>query len=449
MFQAGAPPQPRQPPPAAHVDALPQSFGIYAESMRTYQETNLAIARERRAVRQQNRARDLAEQRMRNQPPAAAEPPAAPTSEDPQAAATCGICIEDFEAQDIVCGLACSHKFHMRCLDTWCAHALSSNMPSTCPYCREPVNVTATDVYQPPQPEADVQPMDVQQPDPPAAEPAMFRINTPSDPGSEQSSYPWWPTSGGSCILPEAEMALLANTRLPDGRLGFIVDPGAWTSLVGKTMARLIAAKAMAYNHKPQQSYMQPPLEVAGVGNGTQTCNYRMTVPVAVPHVDGTASLHSLTAPIVEGTGEDLPGLLGLRTLEGLQAILDTGNRQLHFPGPGTVKIELPPGSISVPLEKAPSGHLIMPLDAYDKVPQTTGGLDPADSALTLITQDTPPVLSSTASSSTTAAAAPPLPPVINIDSASAPTEEDAQILAQYGEILRQCKSGEAYPFQC
>ena len=47
----------------------------------------------------------------------------------------------------------------------------------------------------------------------------------------------------------------------------------------------------------------------------------------------------------------------------------------LHFPGPGEVKIVLPPGSVSHPLEKAPSGHLVLVIDDYERVgaPQRGG----------------------------------------------------------------------------
>ena len=103
------------------------------------------------------------------------------------------------------------------------------------------------------------------------------------------------------------------------------------------------------------------------------------TCPVAVPTSGNGATLHHLSAPIVEGTGETLPGLLGLRTLENLRAILDVDRRMMHLPGPGDVQIILPPGSRSIPLEKAPSGHLVMPIDHYDQIPTQRGGLEPAD----------------------------------------------------------------------
>ena len=135
------------------------------------------------------------------------------------------------------------------------------------------------------------------------------------------------------------------------------------------------------------------PLQVAGVGNGSQQCNWKLSCPITISSVDNDVTLHKITAPIVEGAGEDLPGLLGLRTLEHERAILDTGNRRLYFPGPGEVKIILPPGSLDVPLEKAPSGHLVMVIDDFEKVKATTGGLD--DVSLSLHSSQTVGVSSS------------------------------------------------------
>ena len=71
----------------------------------------------------------------------------------------------------------------------------------------------------------------------------------------------------------------------------------------------------------------------------------------------GETRMHSIDAPIVDGAGKDLPGLLGLMTLEKERAILDCGSQMLHLLGTGEAKIELPPGSTSIPLKIAPSGH--------------------------------------------------------------------------------------------
>jgi hypothetical protein len=103
-----------------------------------------------------------------------------------------------------------------------------------------------------------------------------------------------------------------------------------------------------------------------------------MTCPIALTTEDGNARLHQITAPIVEGSGADLPGLLGLRSLEHERAILDCGSLTLHLVGQGEVQLVLPPGSMSIPLQKAPSGHLVMVIDDFEKVSQSSGGLPEA-----------------------------------------------------------------------
>ena len=125
----------------------------------------------------------------------------------------------------------------------------------------------------------------------------------------------------------------------------------------GASLARKLTKRAMECGHRPQQNTMSHPLTVQGVGNGAQSCSYDVTVPIAVPQKDGTTKKHLLNAPIVEGAGSELPGLLGLKSLETSRAVLDTGRRMLIFPGPGPIEYQLPPGSIEIPLEKAPSGH--------------------------------------------------------------------------------------------
>ena len=85
-----------------------------------------------------------------------------------------------------------------------------------------------------------------------------------------------------------------------------------------------------------------------------------------------------MSAPIIEGIENSTlneTGLLGLKTLEGKRAILDCGKRMLHLPGDGDVEIVLPPGSVSYPLEKVPSGHLALVIDNYEKLKAKTGGI--------------------------------------------------------------------------
>ena len=75
------------------------------------------------------------------------------------------------------------------------------------------------------------------------------------------------------------------------------------------------------------------------------------------------------TVPSVTGTGNGLPILYGLDNMERHNAALemDPTKRQLTFPGPGGYTINWSPGTVHIPLQPTPSGHLAFPLDHYDE----------------------------------------------------------------------------------
>ena len=68
-----------------------------------------------------------------------------------------------------------------------------------------------------------------------------------------------------------------------------------------------------------------------------------------------------LTTPSVQGS--ELPGLLGLQSLENNKAVWDFQQHKLYFLGPGDYDLRraLPPGTDVFQLEKAPSGHAVLP----------------------------------------------------------------------------------------
>lgn len=181
-------------------------------------------------------------------------------------------------------------------------------MAPWCPLCRQELVVSARRAYMP-----------------------RFHIGTPppSEPdGSEGmvsatsaiSELLWWPVSTSMTAYNVAR-------QLTDGRLRLIVDPGAWTNRLGSNLARRMAEKAIAHGKHTQQTRMTEPLHIRGVGDGSQRCEWEVVCPIAVPTVDGPASYGLMTSPVVEGSGSELPGLLGLRTIEEHKGILDTGRR--------------------------------------------------------------------------------------------------------------------------
>ena len=121
-------------------------------------------------------------------------------------------------------------------------------------------------------------------------------------------------------------------------------------------------------------------LQVSGVGNGSQRCNYDCDLPIAIrPRGQNRLQNGILKVPAVQDS--DLPGLMGLTALRKNRAILDFNTQTLYFCGEAQYNLEemLPQGTDRYQLETAPSGHLVLPCCEY-KV-----GSDNSDYSLTLI----------------------------------------------------------------
>jgi len=50
---------------------------------------------------------------------------------------SCGICISDYEDEDVLRILNCGHKFHVECVDQWAMEAIAFSKPVSCPFCNE------------------------------------------------------------------------------------------------------------------------------------------------------------------------------------------------------------------------------------------------------------------------------------------------------------------------
>ena len=174
---------------------------------------------------------------------------------------------------------------------------------------------------------------------------------------------------------PESQRAFLSTSKMPSGKLSMIVDSGAFSNMIGEELAMTLEQRAQDVELAPARSDLLRPMTVSGVGNGTNQAIEQVTCPIAVQTTDGKVELHTLRAPVISGSGKHLPGLLGLQTLEANNAVLDIGNRTLHMLCKGKAQLELPPGTLSVPLEKSPSGHLVMTIDSFEDIQRQRGGL--------------------------------------------------------------------------
>ena len=151
--------------------------------------------------------------------------------------------------------------------------------------------------------------------------------------------------------------------RIEPGRWGLLVAPGSWGNLVGGDFLRQVAARAIREGQPVAQTKRDQPLTVGGVGPGTQQCWWNCKLPTALRRADGTYSLGTCTAPVIENIS--CPALLGQQSLEQHRAILDCHNKMLYLCAPGEVEIKVPEGSEKLPPVQAPSGHLILPISDY------------------------------------------------------------------------------------
>ena len=136
---------------------------------------------------------------------------------------------------------------------------------------------------------------------------------------------------------------------------------------------------------KPRYERRSEPLNVSGVGNGSQACHYDCHLPLAFQTTSGERRTGDFKTPTISDS--ELPGLLGLNALTANRAVIDCHTNKMYFLGPGDYDLEkaMPPGTDVFQAERAPSGHLVLPCCMYD-----SRAPNPAPSALSLHTRERP-----------------------------------------------------------
>ena len=161
------------------------------------------------------------------------------------------------------------------------------------------------------------------------------------------------PPSCCSCLSLPSFDCLHLNTRLADGRPAIIIDPGSVWDLSGDQWAKGIAVNCSKHGYKPTYEQRSTPLNVSGVGNGSQQCNFDAHLPIALKTMTGEVRVGDMNTPTISES--DLPGLMGLTAMEKNRAVLDVNTKRLYFLGPGDYELdqEVPPGTAQyTPLQR-------------------------------------------------------------------------------------------------
>ena len=160
--------------------------------------------------------------------------------------------------------------------------------------------------------------------------------------------------------------AFLVRTRMATAQgVALLVDPGSPENLCGDQWSNEMQQAALAANRQPiKYSDLARPLEVGGIGSGTQSAYKSGVHSIGLP--DGTDANYE--SPILPNSGT--PALLGQKSLKKMRCLLDCYTNKLYRLGPGGYKIELSPGSVCYPLEESHAGHLMLPCSRFSRYPK-------------------------------------------------------------------------------
>ena len=207
----------------------------------------------------------------------------------------------------------------------------------------------------------------------------------PTTDGNPQSYAPSYPVNYGDeesileqatgiqCTVsgnngPSKELTYLNPVRMPDNEPVIILDMGSIGNLGGDNWATELADEAFAAGLKPSYTKRKRPLEVSGVGKGSEQCHIDGQLPVGLMTCEGKHLSGGLNMPIIPHS--DLPGLLGLTGMKNNRTIIDTNDNKVYFLGPGNYDLmkAMPPGTEVLQAKIAPTGHMVLPCAKFTKV---------------------------------------------------------------------------------
>ena len=132
---------------------------------------------------------------------------------------------------------------------------------------------------------------------------------------------PWIPVDPPPSLGNQRELffeQMHIRTRMTNGRIGLLVDPGAFDNLCGSHW--LVALCMLARQHGLTEEWYQlsKVLGVEGVGKQAQEVTHGVRVPIAL---DSCSEQTFYDSPVVQDSY--IPALLGLKSLEDKESVLD------------------------------------------------------------------------------------------------------------------------------
>ena len=190
-----------------------------------------------------------------------------------------------------------------------------------------------------------------------------FAAHAPSD--ARRSPYGDWEHQEASYPATASFEKFAGHTKVAlPGKVSLLADIGAYNNLASSAWFESSKASASQAGRGDEicTSSLPAPLSIAGVGKGTQSCTQQMTVPGRL--ACGTDI--TFTAPCVPDS--EFPGLLGLNSMDKLNAVIFCVENKIVCLPEGTagdLLSRLPKGSKVIDCERAPSGHMMIPISNW------------------------------------------------------------------------------------
>jgi hypothetical protein len=184
-----------------------------------------------------------------------------------------------------------------------------------------------------------------------------------------QAFFPWWKTEfdeNSTSMSTESQVPCYhSSVRLKDDREGVVLDTGAVFSLSGDQWVNRSKEIGEKFGYGSSVKQLDRPFGIEGVGQGSNKVQQSAVVPIALQHgIVGT-----FTTNVVAQS--PIPALCGLNPMISQRSILDLVNGKMILLGEGGYNLNLSPGSVVLDLERAATGHLILPTSEWSKAKQT------------------------------------------------------------------------------
>jgi len=177
-------------------------------------------------------------------------------------------------------------------------------------------------------------------------------------------SFAWW----NHAEEPVANV-FHSQVRLTAGE-ALLIDTGAVKNLTGEVTIRRMQALAQQAGQGTDFQDMRSILNVDGVGAGSSSCSKVVTVPIVLS--DGR--LASYKAPMIDGS--EVPPLLGLESMKQHRVLLDLVHNKFIMVGQGGFDLKLSPGSTVLQMQKAKTGHLMLPASEWSRIDRQQDEID-------------------------------------------------------------------------